>query len=492
MDADEIVEDLQSKGFLITPEALKLILDSENPRELADHVMRIEGKAMIDVDDLKVREKTKIEAQKEVSVEKTLFRAVARDIEGEVNVVSSGIQESTGDMGDFVEHFRSRFEKISEILRRRGGGLTSISNAKKKQHEKVRIIGMVSEKKNTKNGHVYLKLEDTVSNIDALVPAGNAKALAVAQQLLSDETIAVDGRMSKSLFIVDEIMQPDVEIGEVKRCKDDIIIAMTSDMHVGSKLFMKDNFEYFIRWLKGQVGTEKEREIASRIKYLTLAGDLCDGIGIFPGQEDELEITDIFEQYELLTQYLEQIPEYIEVIVMPGNHDAVRNADPQPQLPKELVPRLYGMKNMTMISSPGMVELHGFKTLMYHGSCFADLVSNIPRASFDSPDILMEEMLKRRHLHPFYGGKPIVPQRDDSMVISTTPDIFHTGEAHHNAYNIYRGVVCVSSGTWQALSEYQIKQGHKATPAILPVFEGRTGRIKAVHFDKALSIEVVK
>ena len=126
------------------------------------------------------------------------------------------------------------------------------------------------------------------------------------------------------------------------------------------------------------------------------------------------------------------------------------------------------------------------------GTCFADLVSNIARASFDSPDVMMEEMLKRRHVHPYYSGKPIIPQPHDPMVIKTVPDIFHTGEAHHNSYLIYRGTVCISSGTWQEMSEYQIKQGHKATPGILPIFEGRTGRIKSINFNDAMNIEAYK
>ena len=60
------------------------------------------------------------------------------------------------------------------------------------------------------------------------------------------------------------------------------------------------------------------------INYLVIAGDVVDGIGIFPGQDKELAISDIYEQYEKAAQYLNAVPKHIKIIISPGNHDAVR------------------------------------------------------------------------------------------------------------------------------------------------------------------------
>jgi len=494
LEAEDIVKELEEKGFLISPRTLKLILNAENPREVADKLIEQADGFVIDVAELESLEKTKVESKKEVIVEKTLFHAIAKDIEADIKLIEKEVQTGEGTVEDFVQYFRNRYEKISAMLRKRAVPITRLLDVREKSNGKVRVIGMLSEKRLTKNGHVFIRLEDLVTSINALVPANNRELIAKAERLMLDEVAAFDGRMSNGLFIINEIIEPDIEsMRTVKTIDDDIIFAMLSDLHIGSKLFMKDNFGHMLNWLKGRVGSEKDKQIASRVKYITIAGDICDGIGIYPGQENELEITDIYKQYEVLEQYLvEEIPEYIHVVLIPGNHDAVRNADPQPKLPKELVPRLYEAENVHLLGSPGWAELHGFKLLLYHGTSLADFVSQLPHVTFEKPELFMEEALKKRHVHPYFGGKPVIPQNEDIMVIEETPDIFHTGEAHHNAYCVYRGTVCISSGTWQETTEYQTKQGHKATPAILPIFEAKTGRIKSIHFDREFSVEVVK
>ena len=75
-------------------------------------------------------------------------------------------------------------------------------------------------------------------------------------------------------------------------------IAFTSDIHVGSKLFLEKQFVKFIEWLNGNVDTRKD--IAEKIKYLVISGDLVDGIGVYPNQDKELSISDIYKQYSVL------------------------------------------------------------------------------------------------------------------------------------------------------------------------------------------------
>ena len=58
-------------------------------------------------------------------------------------------------------------------------------------------------------------------------------------------------------------------------------------------------------------------------------------VRVYPNQEQELAILDIFEQYHHVTQFIEEIPDYIKVIAIPGNHDATRQALPQPSIPKK-------------------------------------------------------------------------------------------------------------------------------------------------------------
>ena len=63
---------------------------------------------------------------------------------------------------------------------------------------------------------------------------------------------------------------------------------------------------------------------------------MVDGIGIYPNQERELVVKDIYKQYEMLDDFIEAIPDYMEVIIGPGNHDAVRRGEPQPAMGTDL------------------------------------------------------------------------------------------------------------------------------------------------------------
>ncbi len=55
----------------------------------------------------------------------------------------------------------------------------------------------------------------------------------------------------------------------------------------------------------------------------------------------------------------------------------------------------------------------------------------LPGASYEEPDKVMAEMLKRRHLAPIYGGKTtIVPGGTDHLAIDSVPDVLHCGHVH--------------------------------------------------------------
>jgi DNA polymerase II small subunit len=489
MKADDVIKSLSSKGLLISPEALDFIVKSENPEEVVkialENVKKM-NKLTIDMEDFESKETTKIIAKPDVVVEKTKFRPYAKELDAKVEVLQNidpKESSSLGTLDDFVDYFKDRYKQMQGMLKERGtGSLMQISDLDKARNKHVKIIGIVSDKIITKNGHVLLRLEDLTGTVNVLVPGKNRELMALANLIVTDEVVAVEGKLSKELFIANELFEPNIPIQNVRRTDEEVCLALVSDLHVGSKLFMEKNFNKFLGWLKGQ--NNGDGGLASKIKYITIAGDLTAGIGIYPGQEDELEIADAYEQYEKLSEFIAEIPEYIHVVISPGNHDAVKKADPQPMLPKELVPDLYEMKNVTLVSSPAMVKLHGLKTLVYHGTSFVDFISAMPGMSFEHGAKIMVEMLKKRHLHPVYGGRPITPEKKDHLVIKEVPDIFHTGESHSNSYEIYRGSICVNSGTWEQISEYQIAQGHKATPCILPVVDMHRGKISAVHFDK--------
>jgi len=165
----------------------------------------------------------------------------------------------------------------------------------------------------------------------------------------------------------------------------------------------------------------------------------------------------------------------------------VRRAEPQPELSKELAKSLEGMGNVHLIGNPSFVEIEEFKTLIYHGTSMDSIIAAIPGMTYQNPEKVMAEMTKRRNLSPIYGENPIVPEHSDYMVINEVPDLFHTGHVHKNGYENYKGTVLINSGTWQAQTDFQLRQGHVPTPCILPIFDMKSGEIKIVNFAKEVA-----
>ena len=48
------------------------------------------------------------------------------------------------------------------------------------------------------------------------------------------------------------------------------------------------------------------------------------------GQDRELAIPDLFNQYTEFARLLDLFPDWVECVMLPGNHDAVLSAEPQP------------------------------------------------------------------------------------------------------------------------------------------------------------------
>jgi DNA polymerase II small subunit len=238
-----------------------------------------------------------------------------------------------------------------------------------------------------------------------------------------------------------------------------------------------------ILWLNGKIGTPNQRDVAGRIKYLVIAGDLVDGVGIYPDQDRELEIPDVYAQYKVAAQYVEQIPDYIEVIFIPGNHDATRQAIPQPAVAKEFAEPVYEARSIHALDNPVRLRLHGVSFLVYHGRSLDDVVATVPGITFQTPDKGMEHLLRCRHLAPEYGKRtPVAPEQEDRLVIQDVPDVFHSGHVHVLKHKEYRRTVIVNSGAWQSQTEYQRKMGLVPTPGILPTLSLQTLQVGLIDF----------
>ena len=481
---EKVLTAFREKGYFITPDVLDVILSKPDPLAYSTELMgRVSG-PWVKKEDL---EEKKPEPKVELNLRKA-FNPDAKGIESDVKIFDeydvTGNSTSEGKVEDFVALFRDRFEALSEILRSRGGSTRDIASLKKRGREETRVIGMVTSIRPTKNGHRIMHLEDLSGTLTVLFPKSDSALLDLSQNIIPDEVIAVEGQLSKELFIAKQFFRPDVPIHEPNRIEEDIYVALLSDLHIGSNLFMEEQFKKFLHWING---SGQQSELAGKVKYITIAGDLVDGVGVYPGQQNELATDDIFRQYEQLNYYLQQIPEYIEIVAIPGNHDAVRVAEPQPALSEEVLGPLKYLENFRCLGSPGYASLHGFEVQMYHGASIHGIVPHTNNVTYERPETVITEWLKRRHLHPVYGEKPpIVPEKRDYLAMRRVPDLLHVGDVHKNGYVTYRGVIGINSGCWQSVTPYQVKLGHHPTPCILPLVSLRSGKITILKFGEGV------
>ncbi len=393
---------------------------------------------------------------------------------------SSNKSYTSGEIGDLITYFQSRYEKLSKILKQRPDlkMTTKIADIEDGQTT-LNLILMVKEIRTTKNGHKFIEFEDDTGSLSILFSNKNEELFADAEKLVRDEVVGVIANKDGDFVIANQLIYPDVTRIEEKEM--DFGIVFLSDVHIGSLTFLEDAFKKFIDWINCEYGNEEQRKVAEDIKYLIVAGDIVDGIGVYPNQDKELSIKDIREQYEEAARFLGNIRSDIKIIITPGNHDASRLAEPQPAVPEEYAKSLYKLNNVEFVSNPAVVSLDGINVLIYHGESFNELPMAIKGLSYEKNEQMMEELLRKRHLAPIYGERtPLASELEDYLVIEKVPDIFHTGHIHINSYKKYNGIHLINSGTFQTQTEYQKIKNIEPTPAQVPVID--KGQYKLFRF----------
>jgi DNA polymerase II small subunit len=410
-----------------------------------------------------------------------------------VTVISdiSGHSTCVGEYMQFVQYFRDRYSRLSEIIRGRVNARPMESLKRRnfrhgidRSPEEISLIGMVSDCSSTTNGHRILSLEDPTGSFSVLIRNTDKELFELASKILLDEVIGVTGSITNdgNLMIASKIVQPDVPNNVQRGTGSHGKVVLISDVHVGSSQFLEDAWLDFLDFLKGKSESEVMRELAASIRYLIVAGDLVDGIGIYPDQEMELDILDVYEQYKKAAEYFREIPEHIRVIISPGNHDAVRQAEPQPALPEKIQADF--PQNVIFVGNPAFLDLDGVRILIYHGRSIDDLVASIHGVTYQEPAGAVLEMVKRRHLAPTYGSRvSISPEKKDYFVIDPLPDIIHTGHVHTLGVQRYKNILLVNSGTWQGQTEFQKRVNLTPVPARIPIVDLADCTYKILTFD---------
>lgn len=386
-----------------------------------------------------------------------------------------------GDYEEFVRYFRSRYTRLYDILRKRLSHRQIELIGRGDGGKELGLIGMVSDIRTTQNGHRIIELEDKTGSFSVLFNK-DRPLFEASMRVVLDEVIGVEGVLSNDarILFANDLIWPEVPTHTPCKSREPGYALLLSDIHVGSNEFMEDAWERMIFWLRGEV--EDGHGLNERVRHVVIAGDIVDGIGIYPGQEADLNIKNVYEQYERAGEYLREIPRRLNLLISPGNHDVVRQAEPQPALP-EKIQEILNVPGATYVGSPSLVSLDGVKVLVYHGRSIDDMISAIPGLNYLEPHRAMVEMLRRRHLSPVYGSRvSIAPEDTDYLIIDPVPDVFHTGHVHTVGVDKYRGVTLVNSGTWQSQTEFQKRMNIQPQPAIAPLIDLQTLKVTTLHF----------
>lgn len=489
-------------GYQLSPDALLLLIEAKEPLKVLDYVLKVveedERKPLII--DRQLVEAAMVKAAgptailKEVSPQPPKIAPLEahKPLASGVELVFDVVQDPTrclsprGSVNGFNEYFVDRYRRLRKVFMERLDvrDAAAISDVLSLHEGKVKALGMVLDKRESKAGGFLLDLEDEDASVRVIIPAKNIELVRKASRVVADEVLCIEGFLYRGFILAQGLHWPDIPSGRsVERPQDPIYAALTSDLHIGSRYFLHESFNKFLSWLKGRAEAKEEGGLAGAVKYVIIAGDIIDGVGVYPGQEKELMVKDPFKQYEEAAKYIKQIPEYIQVIIIPGNHDVTRQALPCPAIFKEYAEPLYELPNVTMLGDPAYFKLHGVRFLVSHGVSLQDIIEAVPGLSFDKPEEAMAELLKKRHLAPIYGkNTPIAPEPKDFMVIESTPDVFHAGHVHTRGIKNYQEVLIVNSGAWQEETSYQKLLGIKPATATISLVNLKTLEPKVLSF----------
>lgn len=393
------------------------------------------------------------------------------------------------EVSDFVGHFRARYKELQGIILRRNNNWDNLISINKisATRQQFSIIGMVSEKRVTKNKNLIVVFEDLTGKTNVVFKSGG-NSFKDADELQLDEVVAVRCTGNNELIMGHEVFFPDSFVLQKTRFDEDCGLAFISDIHVGSKKFLRREFDNFITWL------ESDDDLAKKVRYIFVVGDSVDGLGVFPGQEKLLEIKTLKGQYDDFAKFLKRIPERITIFICPGQHDISRVPEPQPPLDNVYAGALHNISNIVLVPNPCLVKLHEngkeFKIQMYHGASIHAFINSVEELrllkAHKSPAKAVRHMLKRRHLAPQHGISASIvyvpnPEKDP-LVISEVPDIVCTGEVHRLDIERYNGTLIMTGSCWQARTDFEEKVGNIPDPCKVPIFNVKTHELKVLDF----------
>jgi len=240
---------------------------------------------------------------------------------------------------------QDRLIKVRKLIEKIHNKRPAVSLAgldKYPENYNVSVLGIVFSKEEGKYDSISIEIEDLFGSAKVIIPS--SKLNDIAKEIDEDDIILIEGKIKKgktgSYILAENIIYPELEFTSKNEEGEDVLIAITSDIRYGNENFLEEKLMEFIDFINGKF--EEYNEIAKKIKYLIICGDLIEGVSFeskYYGLIDEIE-----EEYSGIAKILDKIRKDIEIIIIPGERDVIIPSIPLPELNKEIAQELFELK----------------------------------------------------------------------------------------------------------------------------------------------------
>ncbi|MFX0211342.1 MAG: metallophosphoesterase [Candidatus Hodarchaeota archaeon] len=392
----------------------------------------------------------------------------------------------------FRKLFQNRFNKLSSILKEQLGKLDTLLKRNLSINEVPNnrsgiIIGMVQDTRVLHTNRFVIQLEDPENEITTnCVMVQDSTSFPEYRNIIRDTVIGISGVLPKNYregpitaFWGKDIIRPSFPPIEFKPTQKNHKILFLADFHYGSKYFTRSIYAKLIKFLTLNNVKPSIKNLFSQIDTIIIIGDLIDGIGRFSNQKDEILFHSLRAQYSGLAKLLAEIPSNVEIIIIPGEHDATQVALPQPAIDKEIAKDLLALPNVKSHGNPLRLLIDEIKLLVFHGQGNDTLFRKNVKSELFNPILGMQNILEYRHISPEYGSSiPLAPFYKDYLVINEVPNVFVTGHFHKAKYQEYKGVKLISCGTFQRRQhEIESRPEEEVSLGVFPILDTGNGNV---------------
>lgn len=409
-------------------------------------------------------------------------------------IVSLDIPTSLADpveVGTFRHLFLDRFQRLTRIIKDQLADQERIISRNLATEEVPLdrsgvLTGMVQDTGVLHTGKFVIQLEDPADEIlTRCVMVQDSPSFPEYREILRDTVIGIAGDLPKkyekgaiTAFWGKDVILPGFTPVQFRPTPRSGKILFLADIHFGAKSFATRAFTNLLRLVKLDDVPHDLALLAQDIAVIIVAGDLCDGIGQFPNQQAHLSVPSLQAQYDELSSLFSEIPSHIQIIVIPGEHDATQTALPQPAIDRAFGNALLSLSNVHTHGNPVRLTINSLKLLIYHGQGLEQLDPARPVTS-------ILNLLEYRHLAPEYGVTiPLVPSKRDYLVIDDVPEVLVVGHCHQATVTEYKGVKIITCGTFQSDGPDHMKIRQKASVGVVHLLDPNTGHVTMLDLMK--------